>query len=79
VGGATLAVINSSRFDNSSYPITGLYYAVSERGGNATQDFIAWVTDDAGQQVLAEVQYPPIYRDGRLATDRETSNSTFTE
>lgn len=76
-GGATLAVINSSRLDNSSYPVTGLYYAVPERGGNATQDFITWVTDDAGQQVLAEVQYPSIYRDGRLVAP--VSNSSFTE
>jgi ABC-type phosphate transport system substrate-binding protein len=77
-GGAAVAAINSSRLDNSSYPVTGLYYAVPEQGSNATRDFVAWVTDDAGQQALAEVQYPPIYRDGRLVFER-ASNSTVTE
>jgi hypothetical protein len=78
VGGATIAVINSSRLDNSSYPATGLYYAVAEHDSNATQDFVAWITDDAGQRVLAEIQYPSLYRDGRLAFER-ASNSTITE
>lgn len=81
VNGANFATINSSGLDNASYPLTGLYYAVPEHGGNATQDFIRWVIDEnAGQQTLAEVQYPAIYRDGRLIAYEERSlNSTVTE
>jgi len=69
--------INSSRLGNSSYPIVGLYYAAlvapgnnSSADRNATLDFVKWVTDrSGGQQVLSEVQYPPIYNyDGSLAT-----------
>jgi phosphate transport system substrate-binding protein len=78
VGGGAVAIINSSRLDNSSYPVTGLYYARSENGSNATQDFVAWITDNSGQQVLAEVQYPSLYRDDRLVFER-ASNSSFTE
>lgn len=70
-------IINASRFDNSSYPLTGLYYASLGQESNATLDFIDWITSDEGQRVLAEVQYPLIYSAGHLATYEEReSNST---
>jgi phosphate transport system substrate-binding protein len=75
------ATINASRLDNSSYPITGLYYASWEPGNNATLDFVDWIiAENKGQQTLSEVQYPPVYRDGQMAINAERiSNSTFRE
>jgi ABC-type phosphate transport system substrate-binding protein len=59
-------VMNVSRFDNSSYPVAGLYYASWPVGSsNATLDFVSWIVDEnKGQQTLSEVQYPLIYHDG---------------
>lgn len=70
-------IINASRFGNSSYPLTELYYASLEQENNATLDFIDWMTSDEGQQVLAEVQYPAVHSEGQLAAYEERrSNST---
>ena len=66
--------INASMFGNSSYPVTGLYYAalpnrMSGAADDATLDFVRWTIDkNVGQQVLPQVQYPPIYKeDGPLS------------
>lgn len=76
-------VINASRFDNSSYPVTGLYYASWHAdSANATLDFVSWIIDkDEGQQTLSEVQYPPIYQNNQpLMTQAEvTINLTSQE
>jgi len=74
-------VINTSRFDNSTYPLVGLYYASWQKAEmkNATLDFASWIIEEnAGQQTLSEVQYPTIYRDEQpLATYAErTINGT---
>jgi ABC-type phosphate transport system substrate-binding protein len=64
--------MNASMLQNSSYPLTGLYYAswpnsTSDDAQNATLDFVRWMIDeDRGQQTLLEVQYPPIYEDNEL-------------
>jgi ABC-type phosphate transport system substrate-binding protein len=61
-------VMNTSMLGNSSYPLTGLYYAsmpdnMSDATRNATLDFVRWIiNEDRGQQALSEVQYPPIYQ-----------------
>lgn len=64
--------INTSSFDNSSYPLVGLYYASWQKAEmkNATMDFVSWIIgENTGQQTLSEVQYPAIYRDEQsLAT-----------
>jgi ABC-type phosphate transport system substrate-binding protein len=67
-------MINSTKLGNESYPIVGLYYAaiVVDAGNNkqynftdnrnATLDFARWLTNsNKGQQILSEIQYPPIY------------------
>ncbi len=67
--------INSSMFGNSSYPLTGVYYAsLPDEMSNATKstalDFIKWVINlGRGQQTLSEVQYPPIYQDNEPFSD----------
>jgi ABC-type phosphate transport system substrate-binding protein len=75
--------LNTSMIGNSSYPITGLYYAgLYGNASNATTDFVEWIIDqDGGQQVLTEVQYPSIYeRNKQLATyARAVVNSTAPE
>lgn len=60
--------VNASLLGNSSYPITGLYYASFSGGAsNATLDFVMWMMDEGkGQQTLSEVQYPAIYQDNEL-------------
>ncbi|WP_148681666.1 substrate-binding domain-containing protein [Candidatus Nitrososphaera gargensis] len=79
--------LNASMFGNSSYPLTGLYYAslpgdddmLEDTTKNATLDFVKWMIDrDNGQQTLSEVQYPAIYQDnGPLARYAEAViNST---
>lgn len=58
--------MNTSVLGNSSYPLTGLYYAsLPGNTSNATLAFVKWMIDD-GQQTLSEVQYPPIYQDNKL-------------
>jgi ABC-type phosphate transport system substrate-binding protein len=61
----TPPVMNSSMLSNSSYPLTGLYYAsLPDNTSNATLNFVKWMIDEGkGQQTLSEVQYPSIYRD----------------
>jgi phosphate transport system substrate-binding protein len=56
--------LNATRIGNGAYPITGLYYATfPDNASNATLNFVGWMVErDGGQQVLSEVQYPPIYR-----------------
>jgi ABC-type phosphate transport system substrate-binding protein len=71
--------MNASMLGNSSYPITGLYYAsMPDNASNATLAFVEWMTDE-GQQTLSEIQYPSIYRDNELlATYAGTViNSTY--
>lgn len=64
----TPPLINTSLLGNSSYPITGLYYAsLPNDTSNATLDFVRWMID-GGQQTLSEVQYPPIYQDNEPLT-----------
>jgi phosphate transport system substrate-binding protein len=74
-------VMNVSRFDNSSYPVTGLYYASWHAdSANATLDLVNWTIDKGkGQQTLSEVQYPPMYQNNQLLmTQAETMiNSTL--
>lgn len=62
--------MNASMLGNSSYPLTGLYYAsLPDSMSNATLDFVRWIIDkDRGQQALTEVQYPPIYQDNEPLT-----------
>jgi ABC-type phosphate transport system substrate-binding protein len=62
-------VMNTNMLGNSSYPLTGLYYAsLPGNTSNATLAFVEWMVGD-GQQTLSEVQYPPIYQDNEpLAT-----------
>ncbi|HXG08026.1 MAG TPA: substrate-binding domain-containing protein [Nitrososphaera sp.] len=54
----------TSIIGNTSYPITGLYYArLPGSVSNATIDFVEWIIDqDGGQRVLSEVQYPSIFK-----------------
>jgi phosphate transport system substrate-binding protein len=61
--------IDASMLGNSSYPLTGLYYAsLPGNTSNATLAFVEWMID-GGQQTLSEVQYPSIYQDNEpLAT-----------
>ncbi|MEP0825078.1 MAG: substrate-binding domain-containing protein [Nitrososphaera sp.] len=61
---------NASMIGNSSYPITGLYYArLPSSASNATIDFVEWIVDrDGGQQVLSQVQYPSIYENNKPLT-----------
>jgi ABC-type phosphate transport system substrate-binding protein len=65
---------------NSSYPITGLYYAsLPNNPSNATLAFVQWIIDEEkGQQALSEVQYPAMYQgSNRLDTYAEALlNST---
>ncbi|HEX7031780.1 MAG TPA: substrate-binding domain-containing protein [Nitrososphaera sp.] len=74
---------NTSMIGNSSYPITGLYYArLPGSASNATIDFVEWIiSPDGGQQVLSEVQYPSIYKHNKpLATyARAVINATDLE
>ena len=70
--------LKANMVGNGSYPITGLYYAaIPDNASNATLDFIQWVQrGDGGQQVLSEVQYPPIYwNNGALATCTKVTKS----
>lgn len=70
--------MNASMLGNGSYPITGLYYAaIPGNASNATLDFVGWMAKgDGGQQVLSEVQYPPIYWDsGPLTYTNVTKKS----
>jgi hypothetical protein len=63
---------------NGSYPITGLYYAaIPGNASNATLDFVGWMAKrEGGQQVLSEVQYPPIYwENGPLAAYAKVTKS----
>jgi ABC-type phosphate transport system substrate-binding protein len=66
--------MNASMMQNGSYPLTGLYYAswpdnTSNDTRNATLDFVSWmITEDTGQQTLAEVQYPAIYQENEPLT-----------
>lgn len=62
--------MNASMLGNSSYPLTGLYYAsLPGNMSNATLAFVKWMVDeDRGQQTLSEVQYPPIYQDNKPLT-----------
>ncbi|MEM3160917.1 MAG: substrate-binding domain-containing protein [Nitrososphaera sp.] len=50
---------------NGSYPVVGFYYAaLSDAPGAhkaASFDFARWIASPAGQQMLADVQYPSIY------------------
>jgi ABC-type phosphate transport system substrate-binding protein len=67
--GLTPPSIDASMLGNSSYPLTGLYYAsLPGNTSNATLAFVEWMID-GGQQTLSEVQYPSIYQDNEpLAT-----------
>jgi ABC-type phosphate transport system substrate-binding protein len=58
----TPPVMDASLLSNSSYPLTGLYYAsLPDNPSNATLAFVEWIAGD-GQEVLSEVQYPLIYQ-----------------
>lgn len=51
---------------NGSYPVVGFYYAAladspSTEKAAASLDFARWISGPAGQQMLADVQYPSIY------------------
>lgn len=73
-------IMDASQLGNSSYPITGLYYAsFSGNLSNATRNFVSWIIDeDNGQQTLSEVGYPAIYQDNEALTSyaRVIINST---
>lgn len=53
---------------NGSYPIVGLYYAAfdGEPENGAVIDFARWISGSEGQQVLNDMQYPSIYKNGAL-------------
>lgn len=72
--------MNANMIGNSSYPITGLYYArLPSNASNATIDFVEWIINQGGgQQVLSEVQYPSIYKHNKPLTTyaRAVINST---
>ncbi len=78
--------INASSLVNGSYPIVGLYYASllaiddKERRNAATLDFVEWIiSEDEGQHILLEVQYPPIYsgNNKQLASYAKTTMDTI--
>jgi ABC-type phosphate transport system substrate-binding protein len=59
------------RLGAGSYPIVGFYYAafgpVNATSGKAAAvlDFVRWIADKEGQQVLADMQYPSVYEQDR--------------